>query len=419
MANLEDLIDPEYGLQQDEWSLTRPKFGEQGQLEVIGWGSRGSNGAKNYLLVCSVCKQDAELWGEGVFKAKKAEIGPGKTPCGCYHKKEKTPEQWKIVLDRLCKQNGNTFKGFKADFINSNKTKVLQECPMHGVWGTSNISQVNQKGSSCPKCSKERHSKLLKRSDEQCKEEFMSTGAYSDGTTFQRKGNRGSDWEVVCSTCGDNWTARSNQLSVGHKSCFCGKAEASARHSVRAKKNVERIREKQEARTVAKFHNTGAFHEDTSFTLTQRRSPRGTRLFWDVICGGCGESYNRECGRLLQGLLGCSCRVSNYTEKTTAYINFIMEGKSPVALKLGITGNYKKRLRDLNRRSVYEVSSGFLYTFPSPTLCRNAEKECLTNLSCGVLTKEEMPDGYTETTWVYNLEKIISIYEKYGGVRIE
>ena len=43
MANLEDLIDPEYGLQQDEWSLTRPRFGTEGQLEVIGWGCTGQS----------------------------------------------------------------------------------------------------------------------------------------------------------------------------------------------------------------------------------------------------------------------------------------------------------------------------------------------------------------------------------------
>ena len=35
MANLEDLIDPEYGLQQDEWSLTRPRFGAEGQKSVF------------------------------------------------------------------------------------------------------------------------------------------------------------------------------------------------------------------------------------------------------------------------------------------------------------------------------------------------------------------------------------------------
>ena len=37
--NLEDLID-ENGLQQDEWSLTNPVFGEDGQLEVVGYNGK-------------------------------------------------------------------------------------------------------------------------------------------------------------------------------------------------------------------------------------------------------------------------------------------------------------------------------------------------------------------------------------------
>ena len=49
--NLEDVIDPEYGLQQDEWSLSKPKFDEEGQLEVIGWsGRQKTNNARFYLL---------------------------------------------------------------------------------------------------------------------------------------------------------------------------------------------------------------------------------------------------------------------------------------------------------------------------------------------------------------------------------
>lgn len=65
--NLSELID-DNGLQQDEWSLTKPKFGKEGQLEVVGWGGRfKSIGVKFYILKCKKCNQDTELFGEGVF----------------------------------------------------------------------------------------------------------------------------------------------------------------------------------------------------------------------------------------------------------------------------------------------------------------------------------------------------------------
>ena len=47
------------------------------------------------------------------------------------------------------------------------------------------------------------------------------------------------------------------------------------------------------------------------------------------------------------------------------------------------------------------------------------QRGCRRELDCGVLSKEEFPDGYTETTWVYNLDKIVEIYERNGGVKID
>lgn len=48
-----------------------------------------------------------------------------------------------------------------------------------------------------------------------------------------------------------------------------------------------------------------------------------------------------------------------------------------------------------------------------------AERECKEQLECGVVLKRDMPDGWTETTYVYNLEKIVEIYERNGGVKVD
>ena len=80
--NLEDVLDPEYGLQQDDWSLSKPRFGEEGQLEVVGWSGK-SWSAKFYILKCNKCSQDSELFGEGYFRSVKSVLVKGQVPCGC------------------------------------------------------------------------------------------------------------------------------------------------------------------------------------------------------------------------------------------------------------------------------------------------------------------------------------------------
>ena len=44
------------------------------------------------------------------------------------------------------------------------------------------------------------------------------------------------------------------------------------------------------------------------------------------------------------------------------------------------------------------------------------EDECEEVLPCHFLGKSAMPDGYTETTHIRNLNTIVDIYEKHGGV---
>jgi hypothetical protein len=43
---------------------------------------------------------------------------------------------------------------------------------------------------------------------------------------------------------------------------------------------------------------------------------------------------------------------------------------------------------------------------------------CKKELETGIIPKQELPDGYTETTYIYNLDKIKQIYMEYGGVEI-
>ena len=90
-----------------------------------------------------------------------------------------------------------------------------------------------------------------------------------------------------------------------------------------------------------------------------------------------------------------------------------------MAVKFGIANNAIIRNRQQNRTSVYPVKGCGVWEFETKGDCVSAERECKQTLECGILTKEEMPDGWSETVDVKDLEKIISIYEKHGGVRIE
>lgn len=79
MANLKDLIEDGV-MKYDGFEGT-----VFGNLTVVGWNGK-YNQEKKYVLSCSICKEDPELFGEGLFLTMKGHIQRGCKPCGCAEK---------------------------------------------------------------------------------------------------------------------------------------------------------------------------------------------------------------------------------------------------------------------------------------------------------------------------------------------
>lgn len=334
--NLEDVIDPEYGLQQDEWSLTRPKFGDQGQLEVIGWSGRNKSGNKLYLARCDVCAQDHELFGDGVFKSLKGSLMCEQIPCGCSCRVKWTAEQYKIRCTRQANGLGYVFLDWAEPFTSS-RTKLLLYCPRHGEWNSTSLNSFLSSGHACPACRTE------------------------VATTAAKKSLTKPDHEMIAS-----------------------------------------------------FHASGQFPTGTQFWRSMRLNSEGTARYWHVHCPECNYTGEAESGSLQKGSRPCLC---SRARQKQAYINWIVgDGGQNVALKFGIANVARRRVRQQNKACQYEVRPYLVYEFPTKQQCQAAERECKETLECGILSQEEMPDGYTETTCPSNLARIKSIYEKHGGV---
>ena len=332
--NLEDLID-ENGLHQDEWSLNKPRFGKDEQLEVIGWSGKSSSNNKLYVLKCSKCSQDQELFGEGYFKALKGHLTLGKLPCGCSLAPRWTRHQYTILCRRKAERINKTFLGFTGDWKGA-FTKLVLSCQEHGEWDTFPINTLLNSNQSCPKCG-----------------------------------------DIVAM----NKTRKSDSVMI------------------------------------QRFLDSGAFHPETKFWRVDRRDSAGKLQYWGVLCPICNEYGEATASGLKQGKVPCGC--SKHRQKY-AYINYLLDDNPlPVAIKFGISGKAFARIREQMICSVYDVVQHSLYLFPDANSCKKAERDCKKEFECGVVLKRDFRDGYTETTWPHNLNKIIEIYERNGGIRQE
>lgn len=328
MANLEDLLNGE-PLQYDGFEGT-----QYGHLTVIGWNGR-YNQEKKYVLSCSVCKEDPELFGEGLFLTMKGHLQRGCKPCGCAEKPNWTEDQYKIRAGRAAEEKGVVFKGWSSEYKNSNFTKVLLECPSHGEYGGS----------------------------------------------------------LLCYLLG---TSNNN-------GCMQCKAEG-----------MGNLKRKDNSVMVEMFMSSGGFAEGTKFTRSERLDRYGHRKYWLIDCPECGESGEGHIVGLYKGSRCCACTIQRPKE---TYINLLYDNDNVIAIKFGVANIALERIKRQHQTSVYDVKNFGVWTYPTIKDCKGAERTCMHSMEVGVISKEEMPDGYTETTHPSNIDLVIKIFEEYGGIR--
>ena len=210
---------------------------------------------------------------------------------------------------------------------------------------------------------------------------------------------------ILCSKHG-TWetTTASNLIKLKRGCPKCGNES----------KAVDRKPHKN-AVTDKEFFSTGKYHPDTVFKRIGQRDGKGS-VYWSVDCPLCGIIGEAQADALKRGVCCCGC--NNSGNQNTAYINIIQDKDTPIALKFGVTCDIDRRKREQSSGCIYDVINTHVFHFMDRDMCRAAEKKCKTSLFCGVIPRNEMKNGFSETTYLSNLENIIQIFTTYGGVEL-
>lgn len=179
---------------------------------------------------------------------------------------------------------------------------------------------------------------------------------------------------------------------------------------------VRNSRRKDDSYMINTFMNTGAYHPDTVFTRSPRKDSYGWLKYWYMYCPDCNSTGEGHVVGIYQGARSCEC--SN-KRQTQAYINLIKDKGEIIAIKFGIAIYSDHRIKTQQTYCIYDMENYGVWKFQSVIDCKAAERTCSTTIPRGVLSKEEMKDGHTETTYPTNIEKVIEIYESYGGIRCQ
>lgn len=312
-----------------EDEFTGESFGKTRNLTVLGWVEkrRESQGKhkKIYLVKCTVCENDPELFGDGLFKTTKTNLVKGQIPCGCSKKPAWSTEQWAIRLSRKLDSDHRFVRLISPEKGAFSKVEVF--CERHGPWLTASANNI-MNGQGCRLCANEGRVKNLSKHN-----------SFSDNTFIEN------------------------------------------------------------------FYELGRHSRDITFT-------RIDSYFWAYNCNVCGEYCETRATHLYRGVKSCSC--AKFSPKQ-AYINFVLDGNFPIALKFGVSSSAIDRKY---RHSIYNFHLYSVWEFESRRSCMLAEAECKNSFISGIIPKNEMPECYSETTYIHNLDKILETYKSFGGKEI-
>jgi hypothetical protein len=256
------------------------------------------------------------------------------------------------------------------------------------------------------------------------KTQLLSGGVPCGCAKFSARWSEAQYITRVNRTCGGSFIGWAGGFT-GSKSMCLILCPAHGEHSVRldtvlrgsssCKMCVSGRLVKPDEHYITKFTELGDYCDGTKFTKSTRVNSVGSLVYWHVYCPVCKDTFEATASNLYRGTLPCHCSKHN---QRFAYINTALDGAEIVALKFGISATPDSRKKKQDRDSIYSIEPYGLWEFSTRHDCRKAELVCKKLLQTGVLTREEMKDGWTETTYPSNIDDIIKIYENHGAVRI-
>ena len=170
----------------------------------------------------------------------------------------------------------------------------------------------------------------------------------------------------------------------------------------------------------AKFMAAGEFEAGTTFERSERISVQKNGInkrheFWIVECGKCKYKYESRAAALKAGIIACKCKKQKQKE---CYINAVSDFGTVIALKFGVAIDSGSRIKQQKRSCKLDVENMVVYRFESHRACMDAEIMVSKSMECGVISRSDMPDGYTETTYVRNYDRICEIFSESGGLKV-
>lgn len=129
-----------------------------GNISTISECIGGIGNKKKYIVICSSCSKDKELWPYGSIVTTKSNFITRELPnCDCNpNKVVRSESQIVVLIKRLCEKKSLRFLGWTDGvYVGTNNTRMLLECPYHGISKNTRVEKFLCEEGGCRDCAQE------------------------------------------------------------------------------------------------------------------------------------------------------------------------------------------------------------------------------------------------------------------------
>ncbi|EDZ7377395.1 DUF723 domain-containing protein [Salmonella enterica] len=317
---------------------------------------------------------------------------------GCSSSVRKISEE--VAIEKIterCNKKGYTFNGFVGGVWNGTETRLSLYCPTHGSWDSTTYEKfVGKSGNGCPGCGK-----LKSNADRKIKEEDAIKRIIErcNELGFEFLGFVGGVWDqyytkliLRCPKHDNTWTTTVYGSFVGGKSSGCIKCRLEKSNKSRGfdpkkyEENILRICKEKNFEFLGWY---GGQCENAHSRMILKCNKHNET--WDTT------TYTNFIRRPEMGCSQCTLYGFRSTRPAWIYVQDVA-GK---AIKFGITNrkSAEDRMRQQANKSGLKHTMIFSWHFEEGQKAYEIETAIKTRFKdvMGVMSREEMPDGFTET----------------------
>ncbi|GDU98379.1 hypothetical protein BvCmsSIP024_03462 [Escherichia coli] len=318
-----------------------------------------------------------------------------------------------------CKQINYTYNGFVVSDNKPTAMRLSLTCNEHNeTWNTTEAKAfLNKDQSGCTGCFAHKRAvggkttpkeKILAKANAACKKYNLVCDGIEEGEYI----NQDCKIKISCADCGRSLTPVKiyHLISKGRVCRECSKAKTIAKTI--AKEEVEKIT-RLNGRVDFVYDRIIERNKETGFILRGIVGDmQGTDFIIRQRCPIHNHNFSVTWTSFKGGTKGCKyCNTSAF--RTDIPVNFYIQSLDDRYIKFGVTNRkVERRMIEQQRESVFTHRLIKSFRFSKGEHASKLEKLIKTKYECGVVSRDDMRDGYTETLPFEALPEIITITNK-------